>query len=289
MVLDRARPDLARHFEEVRAPPPPPDRFRGDPGQRPGGGHRGTGRLPGDDLHGGDRHRDLPPPDLHRGGGLTDFGPLLANPKTAFLGAAAQIGIFATLLGALALSDSMWAGSISRSRRPPPSGSSEARTARRRSSSRPSSPPNSSARSRSPPTRTWRWSPPPASDHAGPDDPKEERAIEMRQLREVCPAGEKIALSPPGDHPLPPPPPGGRPLVGRPHVRQPPREAGVVDRLSRTAQNELINLVTILLGLAVGSRLEASLFLRPRRSGSSFWGPSPSPWAPVGGCSWPSS
>jgi oxaloacetate decarboxylase beta subunit len=37
-------------------------------------------------------------------GALTDFGPLLANPKTALLGAAAQFGIFATLIGALALS-----------------------------------------------------------------------------------------------------------------------------------------------------------------------------------------
>ena len=37
-------------------------------------------------------------------GALTDFGPLLANPKTLFLGAAAQFGIFATLLGAIGLS-----------------------------------------------------------------------------------------------------------------------------------------------------------------------------------------
>ena len=36
-------------------------------------------------------------------GAMTDFGPLLANPKTLFLGAAAQFGIFATLLGALGL------------------------------------------------------------------------------------------------------------------------------------------------------------------------------------------
>ncbi|HBI30289.1 MAG TPA: sodium ion-translocating decarboxylase subunit beta, partial [Deltaproteobacteria bacterium] len=36
-------------------------------------------------------------------GAMTDFGPLLANPKTALLGGAAQFGIFATLLGALAL------------------------------------------------------------------------------------------------------------------------------------------------------------------------------------------
>ncbi|HBK18683.1 MAG TPA: sodium ion-translocating decarboxylase subunit beta, partial [Gammaproteobacteria bacterium] len=37
-------------------------------------------------------------------GAMTDFGPLLANPKTLFLGAAAQFGIFATLLGAAGLS-----------------------------------------------------------------------------------------------------------------------------------------------------------------------------------------
>ena len=36
-------------------------------------------------------------------GAMTDFGPLLANPRTLFLGAAAQFGIFATLLGALGL------------------------------------------------------------------------------------------------------------------------------------------------------------------------------------------
>ena len=38
-------------------------------------------------------------------GAMTDFGPLLANPRTLFLGAAAQFGIFATLLGALVLTD----------------------------------------------------------------------------------------------------------------------------------------------------------------------------------------
>ncbi|MDJ0941659.1 MAG: sodium ion-translocating decarboxylase subunit beta, partial [Woeseiaceae bacterium] len=42
-------------------------------------------------------------------GALTDFGPLLANPRTLFLGAAAQFGIFATLLGALSLTELGWA------------------------------------------------------------------------------------------------------------------------------------------------------------------------------------
>ena len=45
-------------------------------------------------------------------GAMTDFGPLLANPKTALLGAAAQFGIFSTLLGALALVATLVAGAI---------------------------------------------------------------------------------------------------------------------------------------------------------------------------------
>jgi sodium ion-translocating decarboxylase beta subunit len=45
------------------------------------------------------------------------------------------------------------------------------------------------------------------------------------------------------------------------------REAGVVDRLSKTAQNELINIVTIFLGLAVGSKLSADQFLTTQTLG----------------------
>jgi oxaloacetate decarboxylase beta subunit len=45
------------------------------------------------------------------------------------------------------------------------------------------------------------------------------------------------------------------------------RECGVVERLSRTAQNELINLVTIFLGLAVGSKLQADTFLNVQTIG----------------------
>jgi len=45
------------------------------------------------------------------------------------------------------------------------------------------------------------------------------------------------------------------------------REAGVVERLSKTAQNELINIVTILLGLGVGSKLAADKFLQAETLG----------------------
>src|SRR5690606_34902938 len=41
-------------------------------------------------------------------GAMTDFGPMLANPKTLLLGAAAQVGIFATLLGAVAMGELGW-------------------------------------------------------------------------------------------------------------------------------------------------------------------------------------
>lgn len=56
--------------------------------------------------------------------------------------------------------------------------------------------------------------------------------------------------------------PAATPLVGMFCLGNLMRESGVVDRLSKTAQNELINIVTIFLGLAVGSKLSAEQFLR---------------------------
>jgi oxaloacetate decarboxylase beta subunit len=89
---------------------------------------------------------------------------------------------------------------------------------------------------------------------------KSERAITMQQLRPVE-RREKILF-----------PlavllltllflPTATPLVGMFCLGNLMREAGVVDRLSKTAQNELINIVTIFLGLAVGSKLSADEFL----------------------------
>ena len=88
----------------------------------------------------------------------------------------------------------------------------------------------------------------------------EERKIQMAQLRHVS-KGEKILF-----------PlavllmtilflPSATPLVGMFCLGNLMREAGVVDRLSKTAQNELINIVTIFLGLGVGSKLQADTFL----------------------------
>ena len=89
---------------------------------------------------------------------------------------------------------------------------------------------------------------------------KEERAIKMDQLRHVS-KREKVLF-----------PlmvltltilflPSAAPLIGMFCLGNLMKESGVVDRLSKTAQNELINIVTIFLGLAVGSKLSAEMFL----------------------------
>ena len=88
-------------------------------------------------------------------GAMTDFGPLLANPKTLFLGAAAQFGIFATLLGALGLSE---LGSLtSRFRKRQPLALLAARMARPPSMSPGSWRRTCWAPSRLPPILIWRW------------------------------------------------------------------------------------------------------------------------------------
>lgn len=191
-------------------------------------------------------------------GAMTDFGPLLANPRTLFLGAAAQFGIFATLLGALgmtslglmdfSLKDAAAIGII---------GGADG------------------------PTAIY------VAGKLAPDllgaiavaaysymalvpiiqppimralTTAEERAIVMVQLREVSRL-EKILF-----------PlvllllvalflPSAAPLLGMFCFGNLMRECGVVDRLADTTQNALINIVTIFLGLAVGSKLQAEVFL----------------------------
>jgi oxaloacetate decarboxylase beta subunit len=93
-----------------------------------------------------------------------------------------------------------------------------------------------------------------------------ERKIEMKQMREVT-KRERIlfpfavtilcALLVPS----------AVPLIGMLMFGNLLRESGVVERLSKTAQNELINIVTIFLGLAVGATLQGSRFLTPKTIG----------------------
>lgn len=195
-------------------------------------------------------------------GSMTDFGPLIANPKTLLLGAAAQCGIFFALIGAVLLGewilidgeplftlfDAASIGII---------GGADGPTAI---------------------YVTSRLSP----DLLGPiavaaysymalvpiiQPPimralttKKERMIKMEQLRVVS-SREKIIF-----------PlvvlslcilllPSATPLVGALMLGNLAKECGVTNRLSDTMQNALINIVTIFLGLSVGSKMEAEKFL----------------------------
>ena len=191
-------------------------------------------------------------------GALTDFGALIANPKTLLLGAAAQFGIFGTLLGAVLLNylpgfdfTLKEAASIAiiggadgptaiflTSRLAPDLLGAIAVAAYSYMALVPVI---------QPPIMRALTSP-------------QERAIRMNQLRVVSRLERMIFpllvlilcivfL------------PTASPLIGMLCFGNLLRESGVVERLSRTAQNELINIVTIFLGLGVGSKLSADKFL----------------------------
>jgi oxaloacetate decarboxylase beta subunit len=192
-------------------------------------------------------------------GALTDFGPLIANPKTALLGAAAQLGIFGALLGALLLTkyfgfdfnlaDAASIGII---------GGADGPTAIFLASKL--SPRLLGAIAVSaysymalvpiiqPPIMRFFTS-------------KKERMIKMEQLRHVSKT-EKIIF------PLAVLAicilllPSATPLIGALMFGNLIKESGVTERISKAAQNELINLVTIMLGLSVGSKLSADKFLK---------------------------
>ncbi|WP_076542993.1 sodium ion-translocating decarboxylase subunit beta [Shewanella sp. UCD-KL21] len=192
-------------------------------------------------------------------GALTDFGALIANPKTLLLGAAAQFGIFATLLGAIALNvvpgfefsmtDAAAIAII---------GGADGPTAIFLASKLAPDLLGAIAVAAYSYMALVPLIQPPIMRLLTNES---ERSIKMEQLREVS-KKEKIIF-----------PlmvvgltilflPAASPLVGMFCLGNLMRESGVVDRLSSTAQNELINIVTIFLGLAVGSKLQAEQFLR---------------------------
>ena len=197
-------------------------------------------------------------------GALTDFGALIANPKTLLLGAAAQFGIFATLLGAVALNELPgFAFTLKEAASIAIIGGADGPTAI---------------------FLTSRLAPdllgaiavaaysymalvpiiqPPIMRAL---TSVEERKIRMVQLRVVS-KREKILF-----------PllvlalcvlflPAASPLIGMFCLGNLFRESGVVERLSHTVQNELINIVTIFLGLGVGSKLSADKFLNVQTLG----------------------
>lgn len=196
---------------------------------------------------------DIYPPLIFLGvGAMTDFGPLIANPSSLLLGAAAQFGVFFAFLCALLLGFSPEeAASIGII------GGADGPTAiylTQKLASNLIGPIAVAAYSYmalvpliQPPIMKLLTT-------------KKERMTKMEQLRKVSKA-EKIifpiivtiviALI------LPP----VLPLVGMLMLGNLFRESGVVQRLSETAQNDMINIITIFLGLSVGSTTSAETFL----------------------------
>lgn len=191
-------------------------------------------------------------------GALTDFGPLLANPRTLFLGAAAQFGIFATLLGALAMTSLGWADfSLKQAAAIGIIGGADGPTAIYVAGQLAPNLLGAIAVAAYSYMALVPIIQPPIMKLL---TTKAERRIEMVQLREVS-TTEKILF-----------PimllllvalllPTAAPLIGMLAFGNLMRECGVVNRLSDTTQNALINIVTIFLGLAVGSKLQAEQFL----------------------------
>ena len=192
-------------------------------------------------------------------GALTDFGALIANPKMLLLGAAAQFGIFATLLGAIALN---WIPGFDFSMTDAAAiaiiGGADGPTAIFLASKLAPELLGAIAVAAYSYMALVPLIQPPIMRLLTTES---ERQIKMEQLREVS-KSEKIIF-----------PlmvlgltilflPAATPLVGMFCLGNLMRESGVVDRLSSTAQNELINIVTIFLGLAVGSKLSAEQFLQ---------------------------
>ncbi len=193
------------------------------------------------------------PPLIFLGiGAMTDFGPLLAKPKTFLLGAAAQFGIFATLLGAKALGFTFSeAASIAII------GGADGPTAIYLTSK--------------------------LADHLlGPVavaaysymalvpiiQPPIIRALTTKHERQVVMADVKpVSRTTKIVFPILTTIistlfiPEAAPLIGMLMLGNLFREAGVLDRLSKAAQNELINVVTIFLAVSVGSKMSADEFL----------------------------
>ena len=191
-------------------------------------------------------------------GAMTDFGPLLANPRTMFLGAAAQFGIFATLLGALALSSAgIMDFTLQEAAAIAIIGGADGPTAIYVSGILAPQLLGAIAVAAYSYMALVPIIQPPIMRALTTEA---ERRIEMVQLRTVS-RTERIIF-----------PllllllvalllPTAAPLLGMFCFGNLMRECGVVERLSDTTQNALINIVTIFLGLAVGSKLGADQFL----------------------------
>ena len=197
-------------------------------------------------------------------GAMTAFGPMLANPKTLILGAAAQFGIFATVIGALLLNElGIVSFTLKQAAATGIIGGADGPTAIYVSSILAPELLGAIAVAAYSYMALVPLIQPPIMRFL---TTKNERTIKMVQLREVS-QKEKIIF-----------PiilvflvgmmlPSAAPLIGMFCFGNLMRESLVVERLSEVVQNSLINIVTIFLGLAVGSKLAADQFLTPETLG----------------------
>ncbi|MDL2257714.1 sodium ion-translocating decarboxylase subunit beta [Eubacteriales bacterium OttesenSCG-928-K08] len=195
-------------------------------------------------------------------GAMTDFGPLIANPKSLILGAAAQCGIFVAFLGALGLSSVF-----------PQLGFGNAEAASIGIIGGADGPTAIYVTSKLAPhllgpiaVAAYSYMAlvpviqPPIMKLLTTD---KERKIVMEQLRPVSKT-EKILFPIVVTIFVSLLVPSAAPLVGFLMLGNLFRESGVTDRLSKTAQNELINIVTIFLGVSVGATAKGETFLQPQ-------------------------
>ena len=184
-------------------------------------------------------------------GAMTDFGPLIANPKSLLLGAAAQLGIFITFLCASAFFTPAEAGSIGII------GGADGPTAIYLTAKL--------APQLLGPIAVAAYSymalvpviQPPIMKALTTE---KERKVEMKQLRKVS-KGEKIIFPVVVTIVVALIVPDAVSLVGMLMLGNLMKECGVVDRLSKTAQNELNNIVVIFLGITVATQMQADKFL----------------------------
>ena len=196
-------------------------------------------------------------------GAMTDFGPLIANPKMALLGGAAQFGIFGTLLGAVLLAKAGLAFTMKDCASIAIIGGADGPTSIFLASKLGTPYLGNIAVAAYSYMALVPIIQPPIMKALTTEA---ERKIRMKQQRSVSQT-EKIIF-----------PlvivvlcafllPDAAPLIGALMFGNIIKECGVTERLSKTAQNELCNITTILLGLAVGSKLSAAKFLTIETAG----------------------
>ncbi len=195
------------------------------------------------------------PPLIFLGiGAMTDFGPLIANPKSLLIGAGAQLGVFIAFAGALFLG---FSGAVAAAIGI--IGGADGPTAIYVASKL--------ASDYVPVIAIAAYSymalipviQPPIMKLL---TTKKERAIRMEQLRPVSKI-EKVIFPLAVTAIIGILLPSAIPLLGMLMLGNLFKESGVVERLTKTATNELINIVTILLGVTVGSKALGTMFLKP--------------------------